>query len=131
MAFWNKRIFTEGELEYMNILWDKGECKPQEIMKALRENGKIVTYGTVRNVLLVLIEKGYVRRSKVGIYHLYKPAIDQEFAMKNMAQHLLNSAFGGSQSYMIRSLIQGSDIGRDELDKIERLIAERKKNIKK
>ena len=131
MAFWKKRMFTEGELEYMNILWDKGECKPQVIMEALRKNGKIVTYGTVRNVLLVLIEKGFVRRSKKGMYHLYKPAIDKEYAMKNMVQHLLNSAFGGSQLFLIKSLIKDSDINITELDEIESLIAERKKDIKK
>ena len=131
MAFWKKRMFTEGELEYMNILWEKGECKPQLIMEALRENGRIVTYGTVRNVLLVLIEKGFVRRSKVGMYHLYKPAIDKEYALKKMAQHLLNNAFGGSQSFMIRSLLKDNDINRKELDEIELLIAERKKSIKK
>jgi BlaI family transcriptional regulator, penicillinase repressor len=131
MAFWKKRMFTEGELEYMNIIWEKGKCKPQDIMRALRENGKIVTYGTVRNVLLVLIEKGYVRRSKAGKFHLYKPAIDKEYALKSMANHLLNNAFGGSQAFMIRSLLNDSDIKREELDEIEQLIAERKKNVKK
>ena len=67
MAFWKKRLFTEGELEYMKILWEKGECKPQVILQLLRENGRIVTYGTVRNVLMVLIEKGYVKRKKSRI----------------------------------------------------------------
>ena len=131
MAFWKKRMFTEGELEYMKILWEKGECKPQVIMKALRENGRIVTYGTVRNVLLVLMEKGYVRRSKAGMFHLYKPTIDKEYALKHMAQNLLDSVFDGSQSFMIRSLLKDSDINSEELDEIERVIAEQKKNIEK
>ena len=85
MFFWKKRMLTEGELEYMKILWDKGECKSQEIMQIHRKNGKIVTYGTVRNVLLVMMEKGYVRRRKTGMHHLYRPVIDKEYALKNMA----------------------------------------------
>ncbi|MFC1650139.1 BlaI/MecI/CopY family transcriptional regulator [Candidatus Latescibacterota bacterium] len=131
MAFWKKRIFTEGELEYMNILWEKGECKPQEIMQELRENGRIVTYGTVRNVLLVLIEKGFARRTKTGMFHLYRPAIDKEYALKNMVQHLLNNAFGGSKSFMVKSLLKNKDINIEELDEIERIIYERKKEINK
>jgi predicted transcriptional regulator len=131
MAFWKKRLFTEGELEYMKILWEKGECKPQVIMQELRENGRIVTYGTVRNVLMVLIEKGYVKRRKTGLFHLYRPTIDKEYALKNMTQNLLNNVFGGSQSFMISALLKDSDINKKELDEIERIIAERKKNIKK
>lgn len=131
MAFQKKRMFTEGELDFMKILWDKGEAKPEEIRQELNKIGRPVNFGTIRNILIVMIEKGYVKRKRKGKAYLYRAIIEEEKAKKNMAQHLLKRLFGGSESLLMGALLKNRDVSRKELDEIERLIAEQKKSSKK
>ena len=131
MARWKSRTLTEGELDFMRVLWEAGEATPEMIKDALLEKGRKLTGGTVRNVLAVMIEKGYVTRSKKGKTYLYRAKIDEEHALKNMAQDLLKNAFRGSESLMIGALLKNSDVEKEELDEIERLIADRKRREEK
>ena len=127
MARWKSKTLTEGELDFIRVLWDKGEVTPEEIQASLLESGRNLTGGTIRNVLAVMMEKGYVSRRKKGKTHLYGAKIDEEHAMKTMAHNLLENAFHGSESLMVRALLKNRDISPGEFDEIERLIAEHKK----
>ncbi|GAG76860.1 unnamed protein product [marine sediment metagenome] len=131
MAFRKTRMFTEGELDFIKVLWAMGEAVPEEIQKALHEKGRTLTYGTIRNVLVVMIEKGFVSRRKKGKVYLYKAKTDADKARRNMAQNLLKSAFDGSESLLMGAILKNRDIRQEELEEIERLIAERKKGNKK
>ncbi len=77
MTFRKSRIFTDGELEFMKVLWALGEATPEEIQKALEKKGRSLTYGTIRNVLVVMIEKGYVTRNKKGKVYLYRTKVNE------------------------------------------------------
>jgi len=131
MARWKSRTLTEGELDFMRVLWETVEATPEEIKDDLIKNGRTLTGGTVRNVLAVMIEKGYVARRKKGKAYRYRAKIDEEHALKKMAQNLLKTAFGGSESLMMGALLKNSDVEKKELDEIERLIADRKRREEK
>ena len=131
MARWKSRTLTEGELDFMRVLWEAGEATPEMIQNTLIDTGRTLTGGTVRNVLAVMIEKGYVTRRKKGKTYLYRAKIDEEHALKNMAQDLLKNAFRGSESLMIGALLKNSDVEKEELDEIERLIADRNRREEK
>ena len=90
-----------------------------------------MNFGTIRNVLVVMIEKGFVKRRKKGKAYLYRATIEEERAKKSMIHHLLKRTFGGSESLLIGALLKNRDLSMKELDEIERLIAERKKSSKK
>ena len=130
MTFRKSRIFTEGELEFMKVLWALGEAVPEEIQKALEEKGRSLTYGTIRNVLVVMIEKGYVTRSKKGKVYLYRARVNEVQAKKTMVQDLLERAFDGSESHMVATLLHDREVRSDELAEIRRLIDVEKKGDK-
>ena len=127
MARWKSRTLTEGEFDFIRVLWEKGEVTPEELQASLLESGRDLTGGTIRNVLAVMMEKGYVSRRKRGKTHLYGAKIDEEQAMKTMAHNLLEHAFRGSESLMVRALLNNRDVSAEELDRIEHLIQEYKK----
>ena len=127
MARWKSRTLTEGELDFMRVLWNKGEANPDDIQDALSGQGRPVTGGTVRNVLAVLMEKKYVARRKLGKTHLYRAAVNESQALREMARELLSKAFGGSESLLVASLLKDREVNPDELAEIERLIEERKR----
>ena len=131
MGRWKSRTFTEGELDFMKVLWAQGESTPEEIASALAKSGREVTGGTVRNVLAVMIEKGYVKRRKRSKVYLYKAKIDKENAQRNLAQNLLKNAFEGSESLLMKALFKNQEIHPEELNRIEKLIEDKKIEDKK
>ena len=127
MARRKSRTFTEVELEFMQILWSVGEATPEDIQNALAETGRTLTGGSIRNILAILVEKGYITRRKKGKTHLYKPRVHEEQAKKSFVQDLLARVFDGSESLMVAALLKNREIDKKEIDEIERLINERKK----
>ena len=124
---WKSRTLTESELDFMKVLWETGEATPDEVLKKLDDKGRPLTGGTVRNILSVMIEKGYITRHKHGKSYLYRALLDEESALKNMAQNLLKTAFKGSESLMVTALLNNHNVRIEELDEIERLISDQKR----
>jgi BlaI family transcriptional regulator, penicillinase repressor len=131
MARWKSRTLTEGELDFMRALWELGEASPDEIQAALGRHDRFLTGGTIRNVLAVMMEKGYVSRRKQGKAHLYRAAVDEGKALKSMAQDLLATAFGGSESLLVASILKDREVHPEELEKISRLIERQKQGGEK
>jgi len=126
MARWKSRTLTEGELDFMQVLWKAGEATPEVIQEMLYADGRSLTGGTIRNVLAVMMEKGFVTRRKLRKTHLYRAKVDEDQALKDLAQDLLVTAFKGSESLMIGALLKNRDISPEKLEDIERMIADRK-----
>ena len=126
MARYKSRTLTDGELEFMNVLWAADEAAPNDIQKALTEKGRIVTGGTIRNILAILIEKGYVVRKKRGKAYYYRAKVGEAQAKRSLVQDLLIRVFGGSESHLVSSLLGNHDVHEAEINKIKRLIKEYK-----
>ena len=118
---------TEVELEFMQILWSKKEAAPEDIKQALSEKGRTLTGGSVRKMLLILMKKQYVERIKEGKKFIYRAKVKQTNAKKNMIFELLDRAFGGSASQMFATLLDSSEVPEEDIEKIVKLIEERKK----
>jgi len=127
MARRKSRTFTEVELEFMQVLWGAGEATPDDIQADLAAMGHPLTGGSIRNVLTILKEKGYIDRRKSGKTYLYKAKVREEQGKKSVVQDILSRVFGGSESMMVAALLKNRDINRKELEEIERLIADHKK----
>lgn len=130
MARRKNRTFTEVELEFMRILWDRGEAAPEDIADALAAQGRSLSGGSIRNVLAIMQEKGYITRRKESRAFLYRAKVREEEARRGMVSDLLEHVFEGSESSLVSSLLDRRDLRPEELDKIERLIAERKRREK-
>ena len=123
------RVFTEVELEFMHVIWKLGEATPDELGAALCEQGRHISVGSIRNMLGIMMQKGYIIRRKNGKAFHYRAKIHKDQARKTMIQDLLVNAFDGSESLVVAALLDRSDIRGEELEEIKRIIAdsERKK----
>jgi len=131
MARRKTRTFTEVELEFMQIIWELGTATPDDIQNALSNKGRKLTGGSIRNVLAIMGEKGYVTRKKRGKTYLWRAKIHKEQAQRSMVEHLLSSAFEGSESLLVSSILNNRDIHNEEIKEIEHLIANRKQRTEK
>jgi len=123
MARMKSRTLTDGELEFMLVLWADSAAAPDDIQKALAERGRMVTGGTIRNILATLVGKGYVTREKRGKAYYYRAKVAEGQAKRSMVQDLLERAFGGSESHLMASLLENREMPHEEITRIKHLIA--------
>lgn len=120
-------VLTEVELKFMQVIWSNGEVNPELMQSELAKVNHPITGGSIRNILAILANKGYVKRRKQSKTYLYSATVEKTVASKNIVLDLLTRLFGGSESLMVSALFKKEDISAEELARIEQLLKERKK----
>lgn len=121
---------TEGELPLMQALWEKGRATVGDVVAALPANPPLA-YSTVLTTLRILEAKGYVRHTKEGRAFVYEPVVVQEEASRKALDYLVNRFFGGSCELLVMNLLREETIGRAELRRIKKMIAQSEQGGKK
>ena len=124
MARRKSPTFTEVELEFMQIIWAEGEVSTEDILSALREQGRDLSDGSIRKILSILMNKGHLLRRQAGSGFLYRAKEQKNQSHRNIVQDILKRAFEGSPSLMVAALLDSKDIDRNDIEEIKRLIKE-------
>jgi predicted transcriptional regulator len=114
---------TEGELPLMEVLWKKGQATVGDVVASLTTDPPLA-YSTVLTTLRILEAKGYLRHTKKGRAFVYEPVIVQEEAGRKALGYLVSRFFGGSRELLVMNLLKEEKIGRAELRRIKKMIAE-------
>ncbi len=123
MANRSTSTFTEVELEFMQLVWERGEVTAEDIQQALHEQGRELADGSVRKVLSILMKKGHLSRERVGRGYVYKAKVVKEQAHNTMLTDLLDRAFSDSAPDMVATLLRSRDLSEEDLSEIKKLIA--------
>ncbi len=108
---------TQAELEILNILWETGEAKVQEVhekLNALRPIG----YTTALKSMQVMVQKGLLDRRPQGRGHVYFPAIKEEPTKTSLLDRFIGTTFRGSSSKLLVHLLGKNDISQAEIEEI-------------
>jgi len=111
------KILTQREAQIMDILWDVGFGTAEKIRETLPDGPHD---STVRTHLRVLESKGYVRRSKQGKAHIYRPAVARSKAQDKAIRSLLARFFSGSPEALMVRLLEDEQITAEKLDALRR-----------
>jgi predicted transcriptional regulator len=103
---------NENELEALRILWEKGALKPAEIQALFSWP---IDNGTLRSVLVKLVEKGHIARNLQGKAFFYAARVPKRAILRNWAEHLARVFAGGSTSQLVAQLVETSDLGPSDL----------------
>ena len=114
--------FTPRELDVMAILWRGGSGTVTEVREQL---GDELAYTSVLSVLQTLEEKGYVRHESEGRAYRYFPAVEPERAGRSALARIRDAVYQGSAELLFAQLVSDRRLGRDELERMHRLLAER------
>ncbi len=128
MARRKARTLTEVELEFMQVVWPEREVTTEQVRVALRRQGRGLSDGSVRKVLSILVEKGYLTRRREGRGFYYRAKVPEGTASRSMVLDLLKRAFGGSAALMMAALFDAEAVGDEEMPKIKKLIAEQERD---
>ena len=116
--------FTEVELEFMQVIWEKGQVSTEDIQTTLAEQNRHLSDGSIRKILSILMRKDHLARRRVGRSFFYRAKERENHSHRNIVKDLLRRAFRDSPSLMVAALLGIKDVNREDIEEIKKLIAE-------
>jgi BlaI family transcriptional regulator, penicillinase repressor len=114
-------FLTEREAQIMEVLWQQGEATAEAVRQALPDEPHD---STVRTLLRVLKDKGYVRiegRQPAK----YLPRVSREQAQSKAARSLLARLFGGAAEALVLRLLEDEQLTPQQIDQLKRKLQSR------
>jgi predicted transcriptional regulator len=118
---------TPAELRVMKALWQLGNGSVADVRAELQRRGNELAYTTVMTLLGRLAAKAAVVVDKTREPFLYKPAFRRENVLAERLREFVRDVFDGQADSLVLRLVEDESLTREELQKIERKIAEAEK----
>ncbi len=116
-------VLTDREAQIMEILWEQGHSTAEAVREALPDHPHD---STVRTMLRVLKEKGYVRiRGRQPAVYVAK--IGRAQVQTKAAQSLLARFFSGSVEALVLRLVEDEELSPEQLDQLRKSLSLRKR----
>ena len=116
---------TDGELELLTILWNRGQSTVRELFEAVNAERPVV-YTSVLKLLQIMTEKGLVARDERERAHVYRAAVERDETQRRFVRELSERFFAGSASQLALRALEMEAASEEELDEIRKLLRKRK-----
>ena len=114
-------VLPGGELEraLLGALWARREATARELYDEVG-GPRGVVYTTVAKVLDRLVDKGIVRRRRLGRAYIYRAVAQREDTQRAMARGLIEQLTGGGPRLAVAALVGAlEDVSPKLLDELE------------
>ena len=115
-------IFTDRELDVMNVLWESDGATVAEVQASLADP---LAYTTVLTILRTLEEKGHIGHDEEGRAYRYRALVDRDQAGASAVRRLLRKVFAGSPELLLTHLVSERDLTPEQIEAMQKLLAER------
>jgi predicted transcriptional regulator len=112
---------TAGELEILQVLWDRGACTVREVLEVLSAS-RPRAYTSVMSLLNIMADKGLVTREAQGRAFVYQARKPRERTLGKIVGDVLGKAFEGSAHELVAHVLEQSRPSSQELEQIRRVI---------
>jgi len=113
---------TEAEWSVLEVLWSRDKFSLGEITNDLMPVKKW-SRNTVHTYLTRMERKGLVKIDKSSS-EPYSAGVTKEACAKEERQELLDKVYGGSAGSLITAFLKESNISKEEVDKLRKLLDE-------
>lgn len=117
---------TEGELEILQVLWQKGKATVREVHEIILQT-KDAGYTTTLKLMQIMFEKGLVLRDDSAKTHIYQPNVGKEETQSQFVGKMIDNLFGGSSSKLVMQALGSQVPSKEELDEIQQYLNNLKK----
>jgi predicted transcriptional regulator len=121
---------TDRELEALKVLWDRPQATVREICDAINARGEELAYTTVLSLLQVMEQKGLVGHKSAGKAYTYFARRPRDATFRQMASQFLDRVFDGAMDQYLVHALNSRKLKPDEIERLERMLAEAKKSPK-
>lgn len=120
------RELSRRERQIMEIIYARGEASASEVHGALPDSP---SYSTVRALLRILEEKGFLLHREEGPRYVFAPTESREKASHSALKQVMQTFFDGSLANVVAALVDSekSAISEAELDRLDALIRQARK----
>lgn len=115
-------LFTDRELDVMDVLWDLGSGTVADVRARLEDE---LAYTTVLTILRTLEEKGYVDHEEEGRAYRYHPLVERDRAQTSALRRLTRKLFSDSTEMLLTRLVSDRRLDEHEIRRLQRLLEER------
>ena len=112
---------TAGELEILQVLWDRGPSSVREVLEVLNAR-RPRAYTSVMSLLNIMADKGLVLREPDGRAYIYTCPPAARKTLGHLVSGLLGKAFDGAAHELVAHVLEQSKPSADELNEIRRVI---------
>jgi BlaI family penicillinase repressor len=114
---------TPREMEILKVLWEQGPSSVRTVYRLLSVD-KDLAYNTVQTMMRIMEDKGLVSHHAEGRTFVYSPCYSRD----ESAARFLDRVFDGAADQLVQSLLRSEKIAAEELDRLQAMIAEARKN---
>ena len=115
---------SRRERQIMDIVYQRGCASVVDVLEDLPDPP---TYSTVRALLRILEEKGYLTHKKDGKRYIYRPTQPRHQAGRSALKQIFQTFFDKSIEKTVMTLISDVDLSDEELDRLSQRIEQAKK----
>ena len=108
---------TDREAEIMEQLWNLGTATAEQIRAQLPGESHD---STIRTMLRILEEKGFVRHRKDGRSFVYQPLVPRERVQRKTLGHVIRQFFSGSPHDLVLRLLEDEQLSQADLQSLLR-----------
>jgi BlaI family transcriptional regulator, penicillinase repressor len=119
---------TEGELELLRILWDRGPSTVRDIHQEIGTK-RPLGYTSVLKLLQIMTEKGLVEREESGKAHIYHPAATQNQTQDQLVRDISERLFAGSAAQLAMHALALEPVNDQELEALRNLIEQKRHRL--
>ncbi len=112
---------TEGELEILQVLWQKGAATVRDVHETILQS-KEAGYTTTLKLMQIMFEKGLVVRDDRAKTHIFRANVSKESTQNQFVGKMINSLFGGSSTQLVMNALGSQPHSKAELDEIQKLL---------
>jgi predicted transcriptional regulator len=116
----------ELQLQILKVLWDRGEATVAQVHADLG-GAKAFAPTTIATMLRKMERRQLVKHREEGRTFIYHALVASAAVTSSMLDHLVDRLFEGSLTRAVSHLLRQREVSRQELDELEKLIAERRK----
>jgi BlaI family penicillinase repressor len=106
---------TDREAEIMERLWELGTATAEQIRAKLSGEPHD---STVRTLLRILEEKGFVTHERAGRSFVYEPLIRRENVQRKTLVDVIRQLFSGSPQDLVLRLLEDKQLSVTELNEL-------------
>src|SRR5262245_32553659 len=113
------------QLKIMQVLWDNGAASVPQVHEAL--HAEHLAYTTVATMLRKMEARGLVDHTEENRRFIYRPRVSADAVTHSMSHDIADRLFQGSLADMVNHLLETREVSREELVRLEQLIARKKR----
>ena len=113
------RDVPRGEMEVMEVVWQKGEVTVREVFEELNLRRKLA-YKTVATLLGRLRSRGYVEAEERNFAYIFRPLIGRDQVVLRKVDDLVNKVLGGDLTPLALYMAEhGNELTSEQTDALE------------